>query len=444
MSPDGIETSREAKGVKIIHTSDWHLGARLHDEDRAVEHAAFLDWLVGVLKAERPDVLLVAGDVFDSAAPSASSMKAYHEFVMRAVGEAGCRNVVVIGGNHDSPSWLGMSRAVLQCVGVTVIPAGEDEIERECVLVRHGGRVVLAIAAVPYLREAELANLVRTEGDARTHDELVRAGYAEHCRRAVESARAMAGSAPVVLTGHCVLSGCRLSDDISERQRGVPRVAAVGGVKSVDVDALPKVDYLALGHLHVPQKVAGRDAARYSGSPIPMSFAEAGVPKQILSVTLGEKSGDAVAVKEMPVPSFLALERVEGSPDAIEARLAELARGGGRIYAEVCVTRGEGDVSQRWAKFAAVASANPGMKILVERDLREMPAAGSGLAGIAEGNEVLSTLDEMSVARARLGEENLTDDDRGALEDMLREVISEVKSGADEDGREGADAAAGD
>ena len=415
--------------MKIIHTSDWHLGARLHEEDRSAEHVAFLEWLLEQIKAERPDALLVAGDVFDTTAPSASAMKAYHSFVVRAYSEAGCRNIVITGGNHDSPSWLGMSRQILECVGTTVVPAGEDEPERECVLVERDGHPALAIAAIPYLRESELANLVRQEDETRSHDELVRAGFAEHCRRVVAVARAKAGDAPVVMMGHCVISGSRLSDDVSERQRGVLSDTVVGGVKSVDFDALPSVDYLALGHLHVPQRVAGRNAARYSGSPIPMSFSEAGTQKQILVVTLGEKSGDAVRVEERPIPCFHALARVIGSPEAILARLEELARAGVPTYVEVSVSEGEGDLSPWWAKFAAAVAGHPEIKILVERDRREKMAAGSGLEGLAETNENLSTLDELAVARARLSEENLTDEDRMAFEGLLAEVIAEVKSG---------------
>lgn len=415
--------------MKIIHTSDWHLGARLHEEDRSAEHGAFLDWLLEQLKAERPDALLVAGDVFDTTAPSASAMKAYHSFVVRAYMEAGCRNIVVTGGNHDSPSWLGMSRQILECVGTMVVPAGEDEPERECVLVERAGHPALAIAAIPYLRESELANMVRQDGDGRTHDELVRAGYAEHCRRVVAAARARAGAVPVVMMGHCVISGSRLSDDVSERQRGVSEGSVVGGVKSVDFDALPPVDYLALGHLHVPQRVVGKDAARYSGSPIPMSFSEAGTPKQILVVTFGEKSGDAVHVEERPIPCFHALARVEGSPEAVHARLEELVRAGEPTFVDVSVSEGEGDLSPWWAKFAAAVAGHPEVKILVERDRRERVAAGSGLEGLAEANENLSTLDELKVARARLSEENLTDEDRQALEGLLAEVIADVKSG---------------
>ena len=417
--------------MKIIHTSDWHLGARLHEEDRSAEHGAFLDWLLGQIKAERPDALLVAGDVFDTSAPSASAMKAYHSFIMRAYSEARCRNIVVTGGNHDSPSWLGMSRQILECLGTTVVPAGEDDPERECVLVERDGRPALAIAAIPYLRENELANLVRQEGESRTHDELVRAGYAEHCRRVVSAARAKAGTAPVVMMGHCVLSGSTLSDDLSERQRGISKEAVVGGVKSVDFDALPSVDYLALGHLHVPQRVAGRDAARYSGSPIPMSFSEAGTPKQILVVTLGERSGDAVCVEERPIPCFHALARLEGTPEEIEARLKELAHENVPVFVDVMVTKGEGDLSPWWEKFAAIASEHPEVKILVERDRREKVAPGAALEDIAAANDELSKLDEMAIARARLAEENLTEADREVFAGMLAEVIAEVKSGGE-------------
>jgi exonuclease SbcD len=423
--------------MKIIHTSDWHLGAKLKDEDRAEEHRAFLDWLFEQMKEEKPDALLIAGDVFDTAAPSASAMKMYHEFIAHAILEAGCRNIVITGGNHDSPSWLGMSRTPLECMGAMVIPAAEDDIGRECVFIERDGRVALAVAAIPYLRENELANLVRRENDERSHDELVRAGYAEHCRRAVAEARAKAGTAPVVMMGHCVLSGSRLSDEVSERQRGIFRESEVGGVKSVDFDTLPEVDYLALGHLHIPQKVAGRDAARYSGSPIPMSFSETDAPKQILVVTLGEKSGDAVSVVEKPVPCFHALERLEGSPEEIEKRLLELAIGDAAVFVEIGVTSGEGDLSPWWAKYAAIQAEHTNIEILTERDRRKLVAIGTGLEALAAAGGDLAALDEMSVARARLDEEKPTDEDRATFERLLEEVIAEVKSGVlDADGNE--------
>ena len=98
-------------------------------------------------------------------------------------------------------------------------------------------------------------------------------------------------------------------------------------------------------------------------------------------------------------------------------------------YVEVSVSEGEGDLSPWWAKFAAAVAGHPEIKILVERDRREKMAAGSGLEGLAETNENLSTLDELAVARARLSEENLTDEDRMAFEGLLAEVIAEVKSG---------------
>ena len=417
--------------MKIIHSSDWHLGARLHEEDRAAEHRAFLDWLLAQMREEKPDALLLSGDIFDTAAPSSAALKMYHEFVTRAIFEANCRTLVIIGGNHDSPSWLGMSRTPLACMGAHVIPSAEEDPGKECVLIERGGRVALAIAAIPYLRESELANLVRTENEERPHDELVRAGYAEHCRRVVAEARSKAGTAPVVMMGHCVLSGSTLSDDVSERQRGYSGKTVVGGVKSVDFDTLPEVDYLALGHLHIPQKVAGRETARYCGSPIPMSFSEAGTPKQILVVTLGEKSGDPVSVAEKPVPCFHALERLEGTPGEIESRLLELAKRNADVFVEIGVTGGEGDLSPWWEKYASISAGHPSVKILVERDKREKVATGAGLEAIAVSNGNLATLDEMSVARARLGEENLSDEDRAELERLLSEVIADVKANLD-------------
>lgn len=422
--------------MKIIHTSDWHLGAKLHDEDRTEEHQAFLDWLVETLKAERPDALVVAGDIFDTSAPSATSMQMFNTFLARAVRDAGCGHIVVTGGNHDSPSWLGVSRPLLKGFGIDVIPAGADDPADECVTIERDGRVALVIAAVPFLRESELTNLVRRDGDTRTHDELVRDGLAEHCRRVVEAACGKASGAPVVMTGHCVLSGSQLSDDSSERMRGIvrdPENDTVGGVKSVAFDSLPRVDYLALGHLHVPQKVMGLDTAQYSGSPIPMSFSEAGTPKRVLAVTLGERNGDPVSVAEIHVPCFRALERLGGTPEDVFKALEGIVKRNGPAYVSVEVTKGEGDLSPWWPKFEGAVAGIENVKIVSERDLRKKAAEGSGLVGLARMNETLATIDVKEIARVRLSEENLTDEERSVFMKMIEEVIAEVDAGAEID-----------
>lgn len=310
--------------MRILHTADWHLGHLLHDLPRTAEHATFLAWLEETLAAERVDALLIAGDVFDTSNPPASAQAAWYGFLARLHARFPRLQVVVVGGNHDSPSRLDAPAPLLASLRVRVVgglPRGEAgalDLDRLLVPLKDAdGRVAAWVAAVPFLRPADLPHagppVGEAEGDALI--EGVRRVYGQVLDAA--RARREPGQA-IVAAGHCYMVGTQVSE-LSERK------VLGGNQHALPVDVFPDdVAYVALGHLHLAQAVGGRRHVRYSGSPIPLSMGEAGYVHQVALVELdGEGLADVRALK---VPRTVDMLRVPTSGPATLPEVLALLR----------------------------------------------------------------------------------------------------------------------
>ena len=252
--------------MRILHTADWHLGARLVERDRLPEHAAFLDWLLDTLRTKKIGALLVSGDVFDAANPPQDAVALYFDFLKR-LADLKAVKAVITGGNHDSASHLNAPRELLKRFDVHVFGhAGENNIAD------LGGAVV---AAVPFLRERDLRQATAGETITAVHEQ-VRAAIRDHYAAQLAACRDLAQGRPVIAMGHLTVLGATTSD--SERDIHIGNLGAVGA------DLFEGFDYTALGHLHRPQKVAGLETIRYSGSPIALSFSEAADKKSVVII----------------------------------------------------------------------------------------------------------------------------------------------------------------
>ena len=280
--------------MRILHTADWHLGARLVERDRLPEHAAFLDWLIETLRVEKIDALLVSGDVFDAANPPQDAVALYFDFLKR-LADLKTVKAVITGGNHDSASHLNAPRELLKRFDVHVFGhAGENNV------VDLGAAVV---AAVPFLRERDLRQATAGETITAVHEQ-VRAAIRAHYATQLATCRALAQGRLVIAMGHLTVLGATTSE--SERDIHIGNLGAVGA------DLFNGFDYTALGHLHRPQKVAGIETIRYSGSPIALSFSEAADAKSVVILDLQNHS---------PAPILLptkALDRQENGGRRIE------------------------------------------------------------------------------------------------------------------------------
>lgn len=281
--------------MRLLHTSDWHLGHRLHGVLREREHARFLRWLVDQCVSEAVDALIVAGDIFDTANPPAEAQRLYYQFLATCLRRLPGLQIVIIGGNHDSPARLDAAAEVLRPLRVHILgglPRDEAGLldPRQATIPLHdkSGAIAAWIVAVPYLRPIDWPAIVPDSSDAKTGTtgQLLtglRGIYDQHFAVARDQRRP--GQA-LLAAGHCLLAGGAVSLD-SERR------IQLGNSLPLPCDIFPSdFAYVALGHLHKAQQLTPADPTaaaghiRYSGSPIPLSFAEIDYQHQVVLVDL--------------------------------------------------------------------------------------------------------------------------------------------------------------
>ena len=330
--------------LKLLHTSDWHIGRTLYGRKRYEEFEAFLTWLAETIQQNEIDALLVAGDVFDTSAPSNRAQELYYRFLCR-VAASSCRHVVVVAGNHDSPSFLNAPKELLKALDVHVVGSSTESPEDEVlVLCNEQDAPELIVCAVPYLRDRDIR--VAEAGESvedkeRKLIEGIRTHYAAVAALAEQKREELGVDIPIVGTGHLFTAGGQTVDGDGVRE------LYVGSLAHVTAGIFPACfNYLALGHLHVPQKVNGSETIRYSGSPLPMGFGEA---KQQKSVCQVEFHSTAASVQLIDVPVFQKLERVKGDWDGISSRILELTATDTQGWLEVIYDGTEviGDLRER-------------------------------------------------------------------------------------------------
>jgi DNA repair protein SbcD/Mre11 len=282
--------------VRLLHTSDWHLGRSLHRADLREAQAGFLDALVGVVRSERIDVVLVCGDVYDRAVPSLDAVALCEDALVR-LRDAGAR-VVVISGNHDSATRLGFSSSLVDASGVH-LRTDPSRVGSPVLLSDASGEV--GIYALPYL-EPESARVLLPADPRAPHEPIGRghAGVLQRAMACVRADRAARRLSRAVVMGHAWVAGGAASE--SERD------ISVGGVGQVGAGIFDGVDYVALGHLHAPQMLT--EKVRYSGSPLAYSFGEAGQQKGSWLVELD--AAGRVRVESVPAPTARQLSSIRG------------------------------------------------------------------------------------------------------------------------------------
>ena len=294
--------------MKILHTSDWHLGRTLHKVDLHEHQEAFLDWLVALVEAERVDVVVIPGDVYDRAVPAVTSVKLLDSALARLAGTGA--TVVLTSGNHDSPERLGFGRSFMR-PGIhllTDVPGIDHPVS---VNDEHGEVLFFGL---PYLEPDRARTELVADGEpplARSHEAVTRAAL----DRVRDRAATHSGARTVVLA-HTFVTGGEASD--SERD------LSVGGVDSVPAGVLGGIDYLALGHLHGCQDLTRTVGAPawYSGSPLAFSFSERNHRKSVLMVELGAP-GTPAEVRRIETPVPRPLTELRGTLEQILARRDE-------------------------------------------------------------------------------------------------------------------------
>lgn len=329
--------------MRIIHTSDWHLGQYFYGKSRAAEHQQFLNWLLRQAVDHQVAGIIVAGDVFDTGSPPSYAREMYFDFVVN-LHKTQCQ-LVVLAGNHDSVAMLGESKQLLASLSTRVIPAVTDNIDEQVFTLKDKNtNQALVICAVPFIRPRDVIKS-QTGQSAGQKQQSLQQGIKQHYDVLFEHARSLAqhlthnkdGSEdkaqaselaaqpvaqlardtnkvlPILATGHLTTVGVTSSDSV--------RDIYIGTLEAFPANAFPKADYIALGHIHRAQVVAKSQHIRYCGSPIPLSFDEARQDKQ---VQLVEFEADTFkSVTPLVVPRFQAMAMVKTRLDSLKTDISE-------------------------------------------------------------------------------------------------------------------------
>jgi exonuclease SbcD len=296
--------------MRILHTADWHIGKRLHKHYLYQDFDLFIGWLCDLIIKEKVEVVLVSGDVFDLANPSAEARKQYYQALL-AIKNLNCK-LIITGGNHDSPSMLDAPKELLNALDLNVIGGLPEKIEDCIIALPQSKNPEIVIAALPYLRDSD----IRQASDGNTYEDRLKAmrtGIQLRFDEAANSCKKLYESVPAIAMGHLYAAGVSTSE--SERDIQIGNQAAFKAEQFNDY-----FKYIALGHIHQPQQVKTKVPTYYSGSPIQLSFSERKDEKRVLIIDT-EKD---FTPKSVTIPQFRNLKKITGTLEQIKNKLTKL------------------------------------------------------------------------------------------------------------------------
>jgi exonuclease SbcD len=405
--------------LTILHTADWHIGQSFYGYDRKDEHLCFFDWLKTQIRRQQADVLLVAGDVFDSPNPSAESQRIYYRF-LRELNEANPDlQTIIIAGNHDSAARLEAPNPLFEEMNVTVKGVitrnhdGDIDFRDLLIPIAKDGETVAWCVAVPYLRQGDYPP---SDSYADSIGLMYRALYAE-----LEKLRTP-GQATIVM-GHLQAKDARLSDkDRSER-------TVTGGLECVPADIFydrEDIGYVALGHLHRCQTVAGYANIQYAGSPLPMSFTEKNYEQ---GINLLQFDGDKVKRTErISFAPPVRLISLPFNPEPLSTVLREIDKlPDGEItfhspYLEVKVLLTEPEPSIRYH----IEEALKGKSVKLACTTSHRPAADNDNLKTIEYNDLkkINPVEIAKIAYRNQYDDNMPENIEALLQTVIREVMT--------------------
>ena len=349
--------------MKILHIGDIHLGCRLENNSRNEEIARVFAFLLDLVKEKQIEATLLAGDVFDNGHPSVESQDMYYNFLLE-LQKNGCKQVVVIAGNHDNPDFLEAPKGLLQRMNIHVVGNVDSaHLEREVILLGEERSPSAIVCAVPQLEHRDVCGLVPegTEGD---RAQILALGVAEHYKKVWSIANELRNGRdiPIIGMGHLYASGSsfRSNDDNN----------VVGKLECIDMDTFADgYDYMALGHIHKPQRVAEHDNWRYAGSVLPMKIQENSFVPQVMVLDTAEPSNPKG--EEIPDSCFHKMLLIKGDMDKLQEELRKLRDNNEKAWVKVVYT-GE-EAKPNWAIDLRMECRNSDVQIVDTEVKRTQP-----------------------------------------------------------------------
>lgn len=405
--------------MRIIHTSDWHLGQHFFTKSRAPEHQAFLHWLIEQIKENQVDALIIAGDIFDTGSPPSYARELYNRFVVE-LQPTNCQ-LIVLGGNHDSVSTLNESRGLLSYLNTTVIAcAGNDLAQQVIILKNRQEQPAALLCAIPFLRPRDLVTSQAGESGGQKQlalQEAIAAHYQALYQRAVELRAELELPLPIIATGHLTTVGVTTSDSV--------RDIYIGTLDAFPAQAFPPADYIALGHIHRAQQVAKTEHIRYSGSPIALSFDELSKEKSVYLVEFAQQA--LVSVTPLFIPQFQPMQLIKGDLAQIEQQLAEFADHQGLpVWLDIEVAT-QGYLTDIQRRIQALAAELPVEVVLLRRSKEQRNNSIE-----RQEKETLNELSVTDVFERRLAlEADLVEPRQQRMRQMFNQVVEDISQDKD-------------
>ncbi len=299
--------------MKLLHIADLHIGKRVNEFSMAEDQEYILEQILKIIEAEKPDGVLIAGDVYDKSQPSAEAVELLDDFLTKLIGLG--EQVFMISGNHDSPERLSFGSRIMQKNGLNIAGVFDGVLQKIPLTDEHG---IVNIYMLPFLKPAMVKPYF--EKPIESYDEAVRA--------VISSAQINHQERNVLLAHQFVVSGSQ------QPERSESETLSVGGLDNVDASAFDAFDYVALGHLHRSQKI-GRDTIRYAGSPLKYSFSEVHHQKSAALIELGIKG--EVSFRLFPLIPLHDMREIKG-PIAELIRIGKEEQGSAEDYIHATLT----------------------------------------------------------------------------------------------------------
>ena len=411
--------------MRILHTSDWHLGQHFITKSRAAEHLAFINWLLNRICEQQIDAVIVAGDIFDTGAPPSYAREIYNRFVVE-MNKLGCQ-LVILGGNHDSVSTLNESRELLAYLNTRVVARVENNADDQIIVLNdQKGNPGAILCAIPYIRPRDVVTSQADESGVEKQQalgEAIKNHYASLYALAEKKRTELSAGLPIIATGHLTAMGVKSSESV--------RDIYIGSLEAVPSSAFPPADYIALGHIHRPQIVAQSEHIRYCGSPIPLSFDELGTQKEVLMVEFSD--GALSQITPISVPLFQPMQVIKGDLETIERELNLLSEHLDDKPVWLCIEVDTQDYLNDLQQRIQVMTADMNVEVLQLRRARSNRQAQIE----RQEKETLAELTPEEVFERRLAQETFDgENEEGRLTRIrtrFRSIMEEVSSSDQEE-----------
>ena len=398
--------------MKILHTSDWHIGKQLHKYDLSEDLELFFNWLINYIKTENIDVLLVSGDIFDQANPSQAAYKQYYDLLKKLI-NLDCK-IILTGGNHDSPAVLNAPAELLKAFDISVIGGIYQEMADMFVTVEKNNEKIV-VAAIPFLKDRDIRKSVAGETYA-DKIEQIKSGLRSYFSNVNAHYNENHPKQFFILMGHLYVQG----SEISESERDI-QIGNQAGVEANMFGEIPH--YVALGHIHKPQVISREQNIHYCGSPIPLSFSEKEDCKQINVISVENNTIKNIEI--VPIPKFRNLLTFEGSLQEVENKFNAYSEETILTSLAEVIVNEEIESSEKRQAFEALTESRPNMNLEIVKSRLNFKSKIRGASeAFAVGTDV-ADVTPMQMFEKKLelqsGMENTEE-----LKNAFREILQEL------------------